>query len=193
MAGKKKFVPMLISFDERGLENAEKEAKEKLAVLDQGSVWVHNNLELGENKINYKRFHNNMVEHFLDLVSLVFKDVNQLGLSARKLIEAKEIPVLELLNIQTRYDKLSIGSEVTFNGNVPTVQVLKENFQTWSTSEKQNKKIVFGNQMIKAINDLTDSLNVKVYPLDIQRATSGFITFDRYRNAYGISKQHILN
>ena len=68
----------------------------------------------------------------------------------------------------------------------------KEDFQIWSTSEKQNQKIIFGNQMIKAINDLKDSLNVKVYPADISRATSDFITFDIRTNEYGVSKEYVL-
>ena len=46
--------------------------------------------------------------------------------------------------------------------------------------------------MIKAINDLKDSLNVKVYPADISRATSGFITFDIRTNEYGVSKEYVL-
>ena len=99
--GGKKFVPMLISFDERGFQQAEKEAKEKLQKLDEGSVWVHRVLDLEENKINLKRFHLNMMEYFKDAVLAKYKEVNLMGLSAGKLIEAKEIPVHQLQKIQS--------------------------------------------------------------------------------------------
>ncbi len=139
-----------------------------------------------------RKFHRNMVEHFKDIILHYYKDKNQLGLSAKKLIEAKEIDILKLFNIQQRYEKLSIGSEITFVDNVPTIIVKKENFQTWSTSERQNQRIVLGNQMIKSIKDLTTSLNIKVYPFDIQRATSGFIQFDHIGNEYQLNKEIIF-
>ena len=46
--------------------------------------------------------------------------------------------------------------------------------------------------MIKAINDLTNSLNIKVFALDIQRATSGFITNDIRDNEYRVNKEYVL-
>ena len=85
------------------------------------------------------------------------------------------------MNVQVKFDK-----------NIPMTMVTQKDFQIFTTSEKQNQKIIFGNQMIKAINDLTNSLNVKVYPLDIQRATSGFITFDIRDNEYKVSSQYVL-
>ena len=193
MAGKTKpFVPMLISFNEDAYLTAQKEAEEKLKVLDEGAVWVNNQFDLKDSPINMKKFHNDMVEHFKDIVLHYYKDKNQLGLSALKLIEVKEIPITELLNIKLRYEKLSVGSEVTFKGNVPTIQVVKNDFQVWSTRESQNKKIILGNQMIKSINDLTTSLGVKVYPMDIQRATSGFIRFSIMKGKYIINPESIL-
>jgi len=192
MAGKKKFTPMLISFDKPGFERAEKEANEKLEILDEASVWVNKQFDRIGEDINMRKLHSDMVGHFKDIVLKVYEPVNQLGLSARKLIEAKEIPVLELLNIQSKYEKLSVGSGIKFDKNTPMIIVNKKDFQIWSTSEKQNQKIVFGNQMIKAIKDLTDSLSVKVFPMDIQRATSGFITFDIRENEYKVSSEYVL-
>ena len=137
MAGKKKpFVPMLISFDKEGFERAEREAKQKLEVLDEGSVWVNNQFDIVGSPNNLRKFHLYMVGHFFDIVLQFYKDKNQLGLSAQKLIEVKEIPILELHNIQDRYERLSVGSGVKFEKNVPLVYVNKADFQIWSTSEK---------------------------------------------------------
>tara|TARA_B100001093_G_C26707956_1_gene962120 strand:+ start:327 stop:908 length:582 start_codon:yes stop_codon:yes gene_type:complete len=193
MAGKKKFTPMLIHFDKAGFERAEEQAKEKLEVLDEAAVWVNKQFDLKDSKVNMRKLHCDMVGHFKDIVLHFFRDKNQLGLSAMKLIEVKEIPLLELLNIQTKYEKLSAGSEVAFDGNVPTVQVLKKDFQTWSTSERQNQKIVLGNQMIKSIKDLKASLDIQCYPREITLATKGFINYNIYTNEYFISKEQILS
>ena len=191
MAGRKKpFVPMLISFDKVGLQRAERDAEQKLKILDEGSVWVNNQFDRIGEEINFRKFHADMVGHFKDIVLKVFAPVNQLGLSANKLIEAKEIPISELLDIQIKYESLDV--QVKFDKNIPMTVVSPKDYQIFTTSEKQNQKIVFGNQMIKAINDLTDNLNIKVYPLDIQRATSGFITFDVRDNKYRVSKEFVL-
>lgn len=193
MAGKTKpFVPMLISFNEEGYQIAQKQAEEKLMVLDEGAVWVNNQFCLEDSPINMRRFHNDMVEHFKDIVLHYNKDKNQLGLSATKLIEVKEIPIMGLLSIKERYEKLSVGSEVTFTGNVPSIQVIKKDFQVWSSQERQNKKIIMGNQMIKAINDLKDSMKLNVYPMDIQRATKGFIRYDIRGQKYILNPEYIL-
>jgi len=107
MAGKTKpFVPMLISFNEEGYQIAQKQAEEKLMVLDEGAVWVNNQFCLEDSPINMRRFHNDMVEHFKDIVLHYYKDKNQLGLSATKLIEVKEIPIMGLLSIKERYEKV---------------------------------------------------------------------------------------
>ena len=82
----------MVSFYETGYNKAQEKATEKLELLDQASVWIHNTIEI-EKKINLKRLHLNMLEYFRDAILVVYKDRNQLGLSADKLIEAKEINV----------------------------------------------------------------------------------------------------
>ena len=92
---------------------AQEKATEKLELLDQASVWINNTIEI-EKKINLKRLHLNMLEYFRDAILVVYKDVNQLGLSADKLIEAKEINVPELVQIQKQYDALEVSDEMKY-------------------------------------------------------------------------------
>ena len=140
-----------------------------------------------------KRLHLNMVEYFKDAVLTRYKDVNQLGLSASKLIEAKEIPIRELVVIQEDYERVSINSDITFTDNTPCIEVNRESFEMWTRNEEQNKKVIYGNQFIKSVNDLTNSLGVHVYPAQVINATSGFIQYNLAENKYTLDRARIFS
>jgi hypothetical protein len=108
--------------------------------LDNGSMWIHKHLDLSDTKVNMRQLSNDMVGYFKDLILDVFKDVNQLGMSADKLMDAKEIPVRELAKIQSDYEKLRIKSQVTFEGNTPLIELKRSDFELWTKTERQNKK-----------------------------------------------------
>ena len=187
----KGFTPMLVWYDEESHIKAEALAEAKLRLLDDASVWVNNQLDLKDTKISNKKLHSDMVEYFNDLVLKHFMSSNHLGLSANKLIEAKEIPVFELAEIQKEYESERFNFDVTFPNNIPTIEIHKKDFETWTRNEKQNKKVVYGNQFIKAINDLS-SIGVKTYPVDITRASSNYILYDMQANKYVLNRQEIF-
>ena len=182
-----KFKPIMVSFDEDSYNNAQEQAKAKLELLDKASVWVHNNLDIEKN-VNLKRLHLNMVEYFKDAILVVFKDVNQLGLSASKLIEAKEILIKELWEIQEEYNKNKV--EVTFEKNVPKVEVKRKDFEVWTTSERQNKRRLAGNKFISNIAGLQEY--VHIYPKDIMQGTSGFVKYDMRKMKYYVNPEYIF-
>ena len=72
------------------------------------------------------------------------------------------------------------------------VSILKSDFETYTTNEIQNKRVIYGNQFIKAINDLQNSLGITVYPLQIAQATSRFITYDISSNKYMLNRETIF-
>ncbi len=191
MATKKGFKPLLVFYDEREHMKAEELAQKKLTLLDDASVWIHNTLDLDDAKINPKRLHLNMVECFKDIVLHHFKDANQLGLSANKLIEAKEYPLHELKQIQSSYEDVELKSELTFPNNVPTIIVNKKDYEIWTTSEKQNQKVILGNQFIHSVNELS-KIGVKVYPANISQATSHFVLYDLAKNKYILNRQELF-
>ena len=80
-----------------------------------------------------------VVTYFKDLVLETFIKQNTLGLSADKLIEAKEIDVASLREIQRIYE--SISARVEFKNNVPSVKVDRKDYETWTTSERQNQRL----------------------------------------------------
>jgi len=187
----KGFTPMLVWYDEESHIKAEALAEAKLRLLDDASVWVNNQLDLKDTKISNKKLHFNMVEYFNDLVLKHFMSSNHLGLSANKLIETKEIPVFELAEIQKKYESEKYNLDISFPNNIPTIEIHKKDFETWTRNEKQNKKVVYGNQFIKAINDLS-SIGVKTYPVDFTRASSNYILYDLQANKYVLNRQEIF-
>lgn len=191
MATKKGFKPLLVWYDKVGHMLAEEQAQLKLSLLDDASVWIHNQLDLDDAKIHPKRLHLNMVECFKDLILHQFKDVNQLGLSASKLIEAKEIPLYQLAEIQKEYESVELTTDVTFPENIPTIEILKKDFEVWTLNEKQNQKVILSNQLIKSLNDL-ENIGVKIYPANIMQATSGFISYDMASNKYMLNRHSVF-
>ena len=190
---KKAFKPLLVWYDQELHSQAEKQAESKLKLLDEASVWIYNTLDLSDDKkINLKRLHLNMIEYFKDVVLHKFKDVNQLGLSANKLIEAKEIPLNQLAEIQKKYESIELTTDITFPDNIPMIELNKSNYETWTRNEKQNKKLIFANQFIKAVQDL-DTLGVKIYPATIRQATSNFILYDFSNQRYMVNRQEIFS
>lgn len=184
-----KFKPLMVSFDEDSFNVADKQAQEKLQLLDDASVWVHNAIPI-EKKINLKRLHLNMLEYFRDAILVIYKDVNQLGLSADKLIEAKEINVSELIEIQKQYESIPI-TVVVNKDNLPTVEVKRKDYETWTTSESQNKRLLAGSKLISNLKEVEKY--AQVYPRDINKATSGFINYNLQKQTYFVSPEFVFS
>ena len=134
----KHFKPIMISFAENEYKAKQDLAKSKLERLDEGSVWIANTIDA--KKCDMKKLSNNMVGYFKRLILETFMEQNTLGLSADKLIEAKEIDISVLRTIQKEYEK--INADITFNNNVPSIKIERREYETWTTSESQNKKLL---------------------------------------------------
>lgn len=184
----KGFKPIMVSFNEKEYNRHQDLAQKKLELLDEASVWVHNQIEL-EKKINLKRLHINMVEYFKDAILEVYKDRNQLGLSAVKLIDAKEIPIGDLIQIQVKYNALDV--EVYFEQNVAKVKVDRKDFETWTRNEKQNNRVIAANKFIQSLQGLLK--HTKVYPANIQSGTSEFIRYDIEASRYVVNPTYIFS
>ena len=184
------FKPMMAMFDENSYNLAQKKANEKLMQLDKGSSWMHNQFE-GEIKVNLKKFHTNMVGYFKDFLLEYYKEQNQLGLSAEKLIDVKEIKIIELHKIQQEYEKIIV--DVVIVKNEASVEVKRKDYETWTRTEKQNKRLLVGNELIASIKKLEKSEIAKVYPMLIANATSGFIKFDPFKNKWLVDKGLIFS
>jgi hypothetical protein len=183
-----KFKPIMISFDEEGYKADTIKAKQKLEILDEASVWICNTLDI-DKKVNLQRLHTNMLEYFKDAVLLVFHKQNTLGLSADKLIEAKEYNVKELVEIQNRYEANNMP--VSFSKKyLPSCKVERRTFEKYTKNERQNSKLIAGNKVISALNDLE-----KITPLAkmfCSRLTNGYILYNLRKNKYFVNNE-VLN
>ena len=133
-----------------------------------------------------------MIDHFKDLVLEKYKDVNQLGLSAGKLIEAKEFNLADLKKIWNEFDNTYVeGGDISFKNNEAFVNVPRKWYETWTTNEKQNKKLIAGNKLISALNDFNKENNL--YHNFIAQGTGGYIRYDMYKNHYYVSNEVIFS
>ena len=116
-----KFKPMLVSFDDKAYKEAQEKAQEKHLLRIKATEWIEGVLSI-EN-IDVQKLHEDMIEYFKELVSKAYKDVNQLGLSPSKLIEAKEIKINELKEIKSKYEAINLP--LTMVDEIPSFSVEK--------------------------------------------------------------------
>ncbi len=183
-----KFKPIMVNFNEEDYNNAQKVAKKKLELLDKASVWIHNQLD-DTIKVNFKKMCHNMVHFFEDLILEFYKDKNQLGLSPKKLIEAKEINIQELHKIKFEYDNC-LG-DIIIKDNVPSIRLERKGFETWTTKESQNKKLIAGNKLISALNEFNKDNSL--YHNWIIQGTGGYLRYDLRKNKYYVSNEVIFS
>ena len=176
----------MISFAKKEYEEEQEKATQKLELLDEASVWIHNAID--PKKVDMKKLHNNMVSYFKDLVLETFFKQNTLGLSANELIRAKEINYFSLVDIQSAYQDIKM--KVDFKNNEAFIKVDRKEFETWTTSEKQNKLLLVGNKFISALDEMD-----KVHPIAkmfTNRLTNGYVNFDMYKNGFRVNPE-VLN
>ena len=182
-----KFKPMLVSFDDKSFKEAQEKAQNKHLLRVEATEWIEGVLDVSN--IDVQKLHEDMTQYFKELVSEAYKDVNQLELSASKLIEAKEIKIHELREIQSKYEAIDLP--LTMVDEIPTFSVDKKEYEVWTRSENMNNKLTKGNAFIFALNQLSGDINVQ--HRFITNATSGVIRYDLFKNEYLVSPEYIFN
>ena len=182
-----KFKPMLVSFDDKSFKEAQEKAQNKHLLRVEATEWIEGVLDVSN--IDVQKLHEDMTQYFKELVSEAYKDVNQLELSASKLIEAKEIKIHELREIQSKYEAINLP--LTMVDEIPSFSVDKKEYEVWTRSENMNNKLTKGNAFIFALNQLSGDINVSLR--FITNATSGVIRYDLFKNEYLVSPEYIFN
>ena len=177
------FKPIMISFDNESYEAAKERASEKLRLLHEAENFIQ--LLLKVEAVNLKKLSYNMVNYFKDLMLETFKDKNTLGLSADKLIEAKEIELHILIALQKHYDNMP--EQIDFSLKRPRVKVSRRTYETWTTNEKQNKRLLAGNKIISALKDLEKETAIAKF--HVNRLTNGYVIFNSYKNDYFVNPE----
>jgi hypothetical protein len=183
-----KFKPLMVSFDEESFRIMKNKAKGKLQLLDNASVWIANTIDVP--KCDMRKLSKDMVGYFKNLMLETFMEQNTLGLSAEKLIEAKEIDLSPLITTQSLYDKIII--DVSFNKNIPSIKVERKQFEKWTKNENQNKMLLLGNKFIGALNDMDKVREVNKSYMSkeyVWKLTNGFVQFDVMSNKFFVNPE----
>ena len=130
-----------------------------------------------------------MLKLFKELVLKTYKDFNLLELTAEKLIEAKEIRIHELREIQSNYEAVNLQAIMV--DEALTFSLDKKESEVWTRSEDINNKLRKGNALIEALNKLSE--DVRTNPRLIATATYGAVRWDFFCNQYIVSKEFIFN
>lgn len=178
----------MISFAKKEYEQEQEKATQKLELLDEASVWVHNTIS--PKKVDMKKLSNNMVAYFSDLILETFFKQNTLGLSSKELIRQKEISLFPLVDIQSAYQ--AIKMKVDFKNNEASIKVDRKDFEKWTTNEKQNKMLLTGNKFIGALNDMDKVREINKTFMSkefVWRLTNGFVLFDVMSNNFFVNPE----
>ena len=119
-----KFKPILVSFDNKSFKEPQGKAQDKHLLRIEATNWIEDVLSIED--IDIQKLHEDMIEYFKELVSEAYQEVNQLELSASKLIEAKEIRMYELREIKSKYEAINLP--LTMVDETPTFSVDKKQF-----------------------------------------------------------------
>jgi len=174
----KKFTPMKLSVDKRGYMLRQKQANRKLEILNDSLDWCKKHINA--DKLDRHKFIENMLSEF----SVQFKkqkgNIVKADISVEKLAFLLDINTAELVDLQNQFNSINIDVQVEKEDY--KVIVTEDEFTTYTKNEKENLKLMRGNNLINAL-ELVGQYT-KVYPMNIQQGTSGFLEFDMITNKY---------
>tara|TARA_R110001606_G_scaffold390109_1_gene556823 strand:+ start:74 stop:631 length:558 start_codon:yes stop_codon:yes gene_type:complete len=182
---KDKFVPMKITFMTREYNQAEQDASNKLKLINEAFDWCKQHIDTS--KINKSMFVYDMIVEFGECLVEEKGDAVKIKISAEKLMFLLDIEISKLASLKSSFDYSSSLVVKVWEGEF-ICPVNKEDFQIYTKDQEENDKLIAGNNLVKALDMV--SKYTKIYPLNIQQATSGFLEFQLSKNSYNIRLQH---
>ena len=177
---KDKFVKMKIHFDDVSYNEALIEAKRKLNVITEAFEWCSNHID--NSKMNKNEFVFDMTKEFSRCLQEQKGDAVKIEISVEKLMFLLDIEISKLGALKSEFNSMKLELKVV--DDLFSCEVIKEQFQSYTTSQEQNDKLIAGNNLVKALEMV--SKYTKVYPLNVQQATSGFLQFQLSKNSYNV-------
>ena len=182
---KDKFVPMKITFMTREYNQAEQDASNKLKLIHEAFDWCKQHIDTS--KINKSMFVYDMIVEFGECLVEEKGDAVKIKISAEKLMFLLDIEISKLASLNSSFNYSSSLVVKVWEGEF-ICPVNKEDFQIYTKDQEENDKLIAGNNLVKALDMV--SKYTKIYPLNIQQATSGFLQFQLSKNSYNIRLQH---
>lgn len=174
------FERKVIFEDTRLRDLSNRQAKEKLELLNKAVEWCKIKGVKLETKKEKEEFKIDFVEFFKKKFYSINGTKTGLPLNVNKLMDLLDINILELQRILDKY-----------LNNPIRIQIRKGEYSAAVTPEKyvMFTKTELENEMLEAMNEFVESLKKiekykKVYPFDICRGTSRFMNFDTSTGKY---------
>lgn len=184
-----KFKPICIAFDKDQYEKMVNLAEEKVNALINAKDHIAQVLEIDSAAIDLKKLSHGFIEYFETLVSSKYMEINSLGLSGRKLIEAKEIPLRTLVDHEHIFQKNN--SELQITKSEVKHNVKKKPYETWTKSEKQNRIVINYREFMLAVKKL-EKIGVTIIKMPLSQATSRFVLVDYSTGNYRLNEEYLL-
>tara|TARA_R100000935_G_scaffold55782_1_gene86213 strand:+ start:2775 stop:3332 length:558 start_codon:yes stop_codon:yes gene_type:complete len=177
---KDKFVKMKTSFDMATYNQSLVEAKRKLSIVNEAYEWCNNHID--NSKMNKNEFVFDMTKEFSRCLKEQKGDAVKIEISVEKLMFLLDIEISMLGALKSEFSSIKLELKVV--DDLFNCEVIKEDYQSYTTSQEQNDKLIAGNNLVKALEMV--SKYTKVYPLNIQQGTSGFLQFQLSKNSYNV-------
>ena len=170
---------MLVSFDERGYNEAINKGEQKTQIFKDALEWCNQYVE----GLYLKGFAKSFTKEFMARYYELNKDKIQLEIKIDKLLELVGINIFELRDLEDKFNNHPSEFEVNETGFGCKVE--RRPYEQWTTSSEQNEKLRMGKRLIEVIEACNP--HTKIYPATIQQATSNFIIYDIRKGKYFVS------
>ena len=177
---KDKFVPMPIYFNEQGFNAKEKLAKQKLEVLNKALEWCSKHIDT--DKLDRVKFIENMVDEFGFQLQKQKGNIVKTKISTNKLAFLLDIDDSELTGLENQYKNIPIDVQVDKADYLCKVE--RDEFVEYTKDLEENMRLIRGNDFLKSLDLISEY--TKIYPMNIQQGTNGFIQFDMRTNKYKV-------
>jgi hypothetical protein len=182
---KDKFVPMKIYFDYNSFELAERQAEEKINILEKAYNWCREHIDIS--KLDKHEFVKDIVVEFINQLEIQKSGIVNTKLSTDKLMFLLDINIVELKELKNKFER--IKGIVNIVNSEWRIEVFKDNYTRYTKNQEENDKLICGNNLIKALEMV--GKYKKVYPHNISMGTSQFVQFDMRQNKYEVNMSDI--
>ena len=170
---------MLVRTDEEGFREAVRKAEGKISIFNRALGVASHHIAVEDTK----KFSESFTTYFKQEFYKKHKDKIQLEISIDKLLNLMDVNLSPLYDLEVSYQE--INAELKWEQNKPVPYVDKKPFERWTTSAEENEKVKAGRKLLDAIEEI--SKYSKVYPMTVQNAVSGLVSFNMRTNSYYIN------
>ena len=173
------YKPMLAYIDEEGYSASLRQVQGKISIFKKALGVASHHIAVEDTV----QFADSFTKYFKREFFKKHKDKIQLDISVEKLLNLMDVNLSPLYDLEVKFQE--INAELKWEYNKPVPYVDKKPFERWTTSAEENEKVKAGRKLLDAIEEI--SKYSKVYPMTVQNAVSGLVSFNIRTNSYYIT------